>query len=338
MKHIQRQAAGLRLLRGQLHVFDKMLKEKPRRIIPRDDLGAEGIQLLAAGCAGGHGPEQGRQIQPLGLGISDGLTNTGECAADHDLIGQFGMLAAAGLPLIVDIGSHGPEHRQAGLIVLPVTTHQNGQCPSFGTGVTAGDRRIQHPQAPLLSTGIDPLRQGGAGSGHVDQVSALFRRIQDISRSKIDLLHILGKPYNGDHHRTLGHTGGNASVKAGTLLHHVGYLLRMACINMELISGLHKIAHHGLSHNAYANKADLFHLSLSFIDFAADPQPSSSICPYHVIFPAVRQGSPCLSQRDPDFPSSLKRCGNGFTPENRPHPRRKHLQFGGNVQQNERTT
>lgn len=110
------------------------------------------------------------QVQPLGLGVGEGLTDPRQGAGDHDLVGQLGVLAAAGGPLVVDVGPHGLENGQAGLVVGLLSPHQDGQGAVPGPGVSSGDRRVQHPEAPGRPLAVQPLGQGGAGGGHVDEV------------------------------------------------------------------------------------------------------------------------------------------------------------------------
>ena len=103
------QSALLRFRLRQLHVLDEVLQKEARRVIPRQNLGAEGIQLLAARRTGGHGPQQRLQVQALGPGVGQRLAHAGEGPGDHDLVRHFGVLAAPRLSLVIQVGSHGLE-------------------------------------------------------------------------------------------------------------------------------------------------------------------------------------------------------------------------------------
>ena len=169
------------------------------------------------------------------------------------------MLAAARLSLVIQVGAHGPEQGQAGLVVRLIAAHQNGQCAVFRPGVAAGDRRVQHMEAPGRALSVQPLRQRGAGGGHVDEIRPLVRAVQEIARLEVDLLHVLRIAHNRDDGVPARRAGGDAVMEDRALLHHVPHLLRMAGVDVYLKALLHQIADHGFSHDAHADKPDFFH-------------------------------------------------------------------------------
>ena len=216
-----------------------MLHEEAGSKIAGQNLPALEIQLFTACCAGGHGSQKRVPVQALRLGIGQGFTHAGERSGDHDLVGHLGVLAAARRTKIGDVGAHGPENGEASVKIRPVTAHQDGQGARLGAAVPAGDRSIQHPQAPGGALPVNALGQGGAGGGHIHEDGALRGAVQDIAGGKIDLLHILGKAHHGDDHLAGPYAVPNGAVEHSPLRRDICHLFRMPGINMDLIARLH---------------------------------------------------------------------------------------------------
>ena len=169
------------------------------------------------------------------------------------------MLAAAGGAEIGNGFAHGLKNGESGIEIRPLTAYQNGQRTRLGTGIAAGNRRVQHPQAALGTLLGNALCQCGAGGGHINEQCVLGGAVQNGAGSEINLLHILGEAHHGDDHITGLYAVGDAVMEHRALGHHIRDLFRVAGINMELISGLHQIADHGLSHDTDADPTDLLH-------------------------------------------------------------------------------
>ena len=78
-QHFQGQAAVPGLVLGQPQVLYKVLEVKARGVVPGEDLLPQGVQLAASGRPCGQGAQELPPIQPLGLGVSQGLTQAGDC-------------------------------------------------------------------------------------------------------------------------------------------------------------------------------------------------------------------------------------------------------------------
>ena len=122
-------------------------------------------------------------------------------------------------------------------------------------------------EAPGRALLVQPLRQRGAGGGHVDEIRPLVRAAQEIARLEVDLLHVLGIAHDGDNGVPTRRTGGDAVMEDRALLHHIPYLLRMAGVDVYLKARFHQIADHGFSHDAHADKPNFFHAAIAPFSF-----------------------------------------------------------------------
>ena len=177
------------------------------------------------------------------------------------------MLAVACGTEIGDVSAHCLENGEASVEICLIAAYQNGKRSSTGPAVTAGDGGVQHSQSPGGALLVDPLGQGGAGGGHVDERHALGGAVQNIAGGKVDLLHILGEAHHGDDHLAGLYALRNAAVGYGTLGYHVCHFFRVTGINVDLVARFHQVPHHGFPHDAYADPADPLHIDPSCVIF-----------------------------------------------------------------------
>lgn len=120
---VQMHAAVSGLLRRYFHVFNKVLHKEPRSIIPRQDFGADSIQLSAARGSCRHRGQQHLQAQFFRFGVGQRLTYAGQDPGDHDLVCDLGMLSLSRLALIIQVCPHSLKQRKAGLVILLFAAH-----------------------------------------------------------------------------------------------------------------------------------------------------------------------------------------------------------------------
>ena len=238
-----------------------MLHDEAGGKLARRHFGAQALHLEGAGRAGGDGGEQAVQVQAVGSGVGEGLAHAGQGPGDGDLVGQLGVLARAGGAHVDDNPAHGLEEGEAGVKVGPVAAYQDGQSARLCAGVAAGDRRVQRPQAPGLARLPDAPGQGGGAGGHVHDEGTGAGAGDDSAAAKVDLLHVPGVAHDGEHRLRVPDAPGHCVRPEGAFGDDILAFGLGAAVYGEGISGLHQVAHHGLAHDAHADKRDFVHLN-----------------------------------------------------------------------------
>ena len=101
---------------------------------------------------------------------------------------------------MMDVPAHRFKQRPCGLCVFFPAADEDGERALSGTGITAGHRRIEHPQVLLPAQLCQLLRQLRRRSRHIDEQLTLTRMSEDPAFAHIHFAHIIGEADHGDHH------------------------------------------------------------------------------------------------------------------------------------------
>jgi hypothetical protein len=251
----QYQPHALTFLQAETQVLDEMIHEETGGVVASQQTAAQGPHGHTARTAGHHQLQPLLHVQTGFLGKEHGFANTEHDPGDGYLIGQLGLLAAAGITAVQDGLAHDFEAGTHALEGFLVAAHKDGQACFTRTDVTARDRRIQ-TDAALGGSGFgDAPGQFGAG-GHIAEDAAFGQAGQRALFAQHHFFHVTRIAHDGEDDigipghflRRVGPAG-----TAGQQPFSAGF---GAVVNSQRIAGSQQMPGHGVTHDTGADPAE----------------------------------------------------------------------------------
>ncbi|MPM21579.1 hypothetical protein SDC9_68023 [bioreactor metagenome] len=233
-----------------------MLHEKAGGEIARKDPGGEIREGPAPRGAARDARQHLFRVETGLLRVGESFADPHHVRGDGDLVGHFGVLAAARPPLEGNVFSHKGEEGHHVVENGFVAAHHDGQGPLPGPPVAPRHGGVEDRNPFFGSRRCDAGRQVRARGGHVDEHCSGPGPREEPSLPEVDLLHVGGESHHGDDYVALLRQGMDVVLPHGPLGQQVHGLRLRPVVDEQVVASPHDVPRHAVTHDSETCESD----------------------------------------------------------------------------------